>query len=218
MIKAIIFDMDGVLLDSEPLHMAAMNMVLAPLGHAVAAEEYVRYIGDSSENTWQGIAVARGLADPVASYMARYDEAVVAVVVAQAAPMPGLLPLLADLQTAGVPLAVGSTSSRRWVEASLAAIGVRAAFAAVVSAEEVAHGKPAPDIFLRAAALLGVPPAACVVLEDSPRGLQAARAAGMFAVALRRPDLLLAPALDSQAADLVVPSLDAFRAWWHRQP
>ncbi len=212
-LAAVIFDMDGVLLDSEPLHMAAMNAVLAAHGHAVDEAEYVGYIGDSAAHAWQAIVARRGLPEPVAAYVARYDDAVCAVVAAQAVPMPGLLPLLDDLRARGIPLAVGSTSPRRWIDVSLAAIGVRAYFDAVVGGDQVARGKPAPDVFLRAAALLGVAPAACVVLEDSPRGLQAAQAAGMVAVALQRPDLALGPRPALAAAALVVASLAAFQAW-----
>ena len=212
-IQAIIFDMDGVLLDSEPLHHEALNAVLAPLGQRVDDAEYSAYIGDTSRNTWTTLAAQRALPEPVDSYMARYDDAVCTIVAAQAVPMPGLRPLLADLRAAGVPLAVGSTSPRRWIDVTLATIGIRAAFAAVVSSQEVAHGKPAPDIFLRAATLLGIAPARCLVIEDSARGLQAARAAGMFVVALQPGG----SGPTAPPADLVVPSLAAFHAWWRAQ-
>jgi HAD superfamily hydrolase (TIGR01509 family) len=211
-IQAIIFDMDGVLIDSEPLHHAAMNAVLAPLNHTVEDPEYRTYIGASSAYAWERIVAARRLPDPPATYMARYDEAVCAVVAEQGVPMPGLLPLLADLRAAGVPLAVASSSAARWVEVTLGCIGVRDDFAVVVSGEQVTRGKPAPDIFLRAAALLGVDPAHCLVIEDSPRGLEAARAAGMFAVALQAAPL--PPGAPPPAADLVVASLPEFHAWW----
>jgi len=211
-IQAIIFDMDGVLIDSEPLHHAAMNAVLAPLNHTVDDPEYRTYIGASAAYTWEQIAAARRLPDPPDAYMARYDEAVCAVVAEQGVPMPGLLPLLADLRAAGVPLAVASSSAARWVDVTLGCIGVRDYFAVVVSGEQVARAKPAPDIFLRAASLLGVEPARCLVIEDSPRGLEAARAAGMFAVALQVEPL--PPGAPPPAADLIVASLPEFHAWW----
>jgi HAD superfamily hydrolase (TIGR01509 family) len=214
-IQAIIFDMDGVLIDSEPLHHAAMNAVLAPLHHRVDDAEYRIYIGASAAYTWEQIAAAHRLPDPPAAYMARYDEAVCAVVAEQGVPMPGLLPLLADLRAAGVPLAVASSSPARWVEVTLGCIGVRDYFAVVVSGEQVAHSKPAPDIFLRAASLLGVTPSGCLVIEDSARGLEAARAAGMFAVALQVEPL--PPGTPLPAADLLVASLPEFHAWWQER-
>jgi HAD superfamily hydrolase (TIGR01509 family) len=212
---AIIFDMDGVLLDSEPLHMIAMNQVLAAHGHAVDEAEFNTFVGASSDETWAALARARGLPDDAALYIARYSDAVATVLEQQATPMPGLLPLLADLRAAGMPLAVGSTSPLRWIEVSLRRCGIRDYFTAIVSGEMVARPKPAPDIFLRAAELLGAPPARCLVIEDSGRGLEAARAAGMFAVALRRPEA--GHALDVTRADLVTPSLPAFHAWWRAQ-
>jgi len=216
-LQAIIFDMDGVLLDSEPLHLIAMQRVLAAAGQRLDEAEYRDYIGDTVEGAWRLICVRRRLPDPPPVYMARYDAAVVAVVAEAAVPMPGLLPLLADLRAAGVRLAVGSTSPGHWITASLAAIGATAYFAACVGGDQVAHHKPAPDTFLRAAALLAVPPAACAVIEDSARGLLAARAAGMRAVALQVPGALTHSPIPRAAADLSVPSLAAFHAWWQAQ-
>jgi HAD superfamily hydrolase (TIGR01509 family) len=213
-IQAIIFDMDGVLLDSEPLHFIAMNRALADEGAEIAEDEYRGYIGDTARNAWAAIIARRGLPAPIETYLARYTAAVVAVIAEGAEPMPGLLPLLADLRAAGVPLAVGSSSPRPWVTVSLDAIGVRDYFAEIVSGEMVAHSKPAPDIYLRAAEGLGVDPAGCLVIEDSALGLAAARAAGMFAVALRPPAHGLAAPPDVRDADLVVDSLADFHAWF----
>jgi beta-phosphoglucomutase-like phosphatase (HAD superfamily) len=83
-----------------------------------------------------------------------------------------------------------------------------------VGGDQVARHKPAPDVFLRAAALLGVDPAACVVIEDSLRGIQAAHAGGMFAVALQVPGAMVHSAIPPEAADLSVTALAEFHAWW----
>ncbi len=215
-IRAVIFDMDGVLVDSEPLHLKAMRAVLEAEGHTLDTAEYVQYIGDSARNTWETIRGRRGLSGSLEDYLARYDDAVCAVIAAEAVPMPGLLPLLDLLRADGVPLAVGSTSPQRWVTVTLAALGVADSFQAVAGRDMVAHGKPAPDVFLRAADLLGVPPTACLVVEDSPRGLQAARAAGAFVVAFRPGGQSLQAPGEAGPADLVVDSLPALGAWWRR--
>lgn len=213
-IHAVIFDMDGVLLDSEPLHHAAMNAVLALHGHFVEDAEYSSYIGDSSENAWRAVTARRGLPGNLADWLARYDDAVCAVVSKCGEPMPGLPALLEDLRRDGIPMAVASSSPMRWVETSLDRIGVRSYFRVLVGGEMLLRPKPAPEIFLRAALILGVQPAYCVVIEDSPRGLEAAREAGMFVVALQPDQSYLAPTLDQPDADLVVHSLAAFHAWW----
>jgi len=213
-LRAIIFDMDCVLLDSEPLHHAAMNAVLAPHGERVDDPEFTSYIGSGARETWQAVLDRRGLPGPLEPWITEYDEAIIRIVRAQGVPMPGLLPLLDDLRAVGVPLAVASSSARAWIDATLATIGVRDYFAVVVSGTEVTHPKPAPDVFLRAAELLGVAPAGCAVIEDSPRGLEAARAAGMFVVALQAGWYHTGPALVPPDADLVVNSLAAFHGWW----
>ncbi|MGI8587142.1 MAG: HAD family hydrolase [Chloroflexia bacterium] len=213
-IRAVIFDMDGVLLDSEPLHHAAMNAVLASYGYSVEDAEFSDYIGDSSENAWRAVISRRALPGDLADWVARYGDAVCAVISECGAPMPGLQALLEDLRQDGIPMAVASSSPMRWVETSLDRIGVRSYFRALVGGEMLLRPKPAPEVFLRAALMLGVQPSGCLVIEDSPRGLEAAREARMFVVALQPGWSYLAPPLNPPDADLVVNSLVAFHAWW----
>jgi HAD superfamily hydrolase (TIGR01509 family) len=125
-------------------------------------------------------------------------------------PMPGLRPALARLAAAGLPLAVASSGTRAYVGHVLDRLGVAGAFAAVVSGEEVAEGKPAPDVYLLAAGRLRADPAACVAVEDAPHGIAAARAAGMRVVAVPHARTR---ALDLSRADVVVADLEAAADW-----
>ncbi len=99
-------------------------------------------------------------------------------------PMPGVLALLDALAEAGTPCAVASNSDRPWVDRVLDITGLTSRFQTIATADEVEHPKPAPDVYLLAASRLGVPPQHCAAFEDSPRGLAAAHAAGMFTVAV----------------------------------
>jgi HAD superfamily hydrolase (TIGR01509 family) len=124
---------------------------------------------------------------------------------------PGLVDLLDYLDGRGLARAVGSSAWRRTVEGYLGSMGLLPRFQAIAAGDEVANGKPAPDVFLLAARRLGVAPEGCLVLEDSEAGIQGARAAGMAAIMV--PDLK-APAPETIAlADAILPSLDAVRRW-----
>jgi HAD superfamily hydrolase (TIGR01509 family) len=122
---------------------------------------------------------------------------------AEAAPMPGAAELVRELRGRGVPVAVASNTPGRLVRAALAAADVAQLFEVVVTADGVAEPKPSPDVYLRACELLGASPAAAIGLEDSPTGVAAARAAGMYVIGVPSfPGVLL------DEADLVAPTLE----------
>jgi len=182
---AVIFDLDGVLLDSEPIYLAATNSVLAREGQYLSPEENARYIGVRFRDMLADIIPRMGLAHDADFYIEETREAVLLAFGGPLVPPPGARELIERLADHGVPRAVGSSSVHSWVDQVLANLGVRQHFPIVVGGDEVAHGKPAPDIFLRCAELLGVPPARCAVIEDSANGVLAARRAGMTAIGLR---------------------------------
>lgn len=184
---AVIFDLDGVLIDSEPIHFATMQQILAAEGRDVDAATYSLYVGMSLEATWEDLCGRLRLRHPPTYYQEIYLPLIAEALSVPLDPRPGATGLVAVLQSTRKPFAVASSSKRAWVETSLRAIGLREAFAVVVSADDVTRAKPDPELFLRAAALLGVEPARCLVIEDSPHGVQAARAAGMDVVAVRTP-------------------------------
>jgi len=205
--RAVIFDLDGVLWDGEPLYHEAFNVVLAPLGHHVSEDDYRKVIGQSVEACWEWMCERFKLTEPAASFLPAYDRAVLRLLERPAEPLPGVRPLLGELRRLGVPVAVASSSLRPWVDATLRGLGLEDRFDATVSASEVAAAKPAPDLYLAAAGRLGVPPQRCLAVEDTLAGLRSAKAAGMFAVQLRAASTALPPLED---ADLVLESLAGF--------
>jgi HAD superfamily hydrolase (TIGR01509 family) len=205
-IEAVVFDMDGVLIDSEPVWERVRRRLVADRGGRWAADAQDRMMGMSTGEWSAYLAADFGIAGLTA------QQAAAEVIAAMAVEYSGHLPLLpgavdAVRALAGRwPLAVASSSPRALIETVLATAGLADAFAAVVSSEEVARGKPAPDVYLAAADRLAVAPALCAAVEDSSNGLRAAVAAGFAVIAIPRPEY--PPATDALAsARLVLPSL-----------
>jgi HAD superfamily hydrolase (TIGR01509 family) len=183
--QAVIFDLDGVLLDSEPLHHCAANAVLTEDGHRpLSVAEYTRYLGLTDDDMWRDLRAVRDLGQPHEDYLRRFDSHVLAEYRKHAIVAPGAVELLDWLTACELPLAVASSSRAQWVETCLDAIGLRRYFDRVVSGDMVARGKPDPEIFLVAARQLRAQPARCVVFEDSPAGVTAASRAGMYTIAV----------------------------------
>ncbi|MBI3954303.1 MAG: HAD family phosphatase [Chloroflexi bacterium] len=210
-VRAVIFDMDGVLTDSEPFYHEAHNLVLGELGLALSEEENRQILGTTVEHSWRWIAQRFQLPGPLDGWLARYDRAVIEVLSAKAQPSPGLYRLLELLEARRLPLGLASSSQASWVRAILQKLGVEERFKVVISGEMVAHGKPAPDIYLLVARGLGVEPQGCLVFEDTPVGISAARAAGMQVVAVETPSTA---GMDLSQAHHVVSSLARFDPAW----
>ena len=185
--RAIIFDMDGVLVDSEPLFHDAINRLLTQEGAEPVSEgeNQETLLGTTIEETWRRLKASRALPLPVESYMGRYDGMVREMMMQELAPQPGVRELIGVCRERGLPIAVASSSRHSWVDLKLAAIGLTGAFDLVVGGDDVTNGKPAPDIYLKAAAGLGLPPGECIAIEDSPVGIAAAGAAGIYTIAVR---------------------------------
>ena len=202
-LEAVIFDLDGVLVDSEPVHRRASRRLFAP--RHLAEVEYARFIGVAVEPYMEWARERFGLDDPVERLVERYGEAVTAEIEAGALPpLDGARELIEASRARGLRAAVGSQSIAAWVEATLQSAGLDGLFDAVVSGDEVERGKPAPDVYLLAAERLGVAPERCVAIEDSPAGLQSAAAAGMLVVQSRQASSAAEP---QALAQLVVGSL-----------
>ncbi len=205
-IKAVIFDLDGVLVDSEPAHQAASRRLVAPA--VMTDEEYGAFVGSSIEAfmAWVQERFLPGLT--IEEIVACYDALVLAELRDHPPPaFDGAPELLAALRGQGLPLAVASQSLPAWVEVTLSGACLTAYFDAVVTASEVAQHKPAPDLFLLAAHRLGVEPRACLVVEDSPPGVAAGVAAGMVVVQSRQGSMAPPP---QAGAHRVIGTLRAF--------
>lgn len=183
--RAVIFDMDGVLLDSEPLHHQAVNHILASESNEpLTVRDYVPFMGTTDEYTWSDLIRRFGLSRTVESYCKQYDRTVLDLYRSHSQISPGAAELVNEIRARGLALAVASSSRREWVETCLTALGIREAFDLVITGDMVERGKPDPEIYLLTARCLGVPPESCVAIEDSPNGVASAIAAGMFTTAV----------------------------------
>lgn len=210
--RAVLFDCDGVIADSEPLHLRAFQDVLGPLGITITPAEYAaRYLGFDDRGVFTEALRAHGrpaIAGTIAALMEDKAERFRRVLEAAARIYPGVVSLVRAL--AGLPLAVVSGALREEIEIILRQAGIRDAFTAIVAAEDVRAGKPDPEGFLRGLAALRnvagtLAPDECLVVEDSLAGLEAARAAGMRCLAVTNS---YAASELHPLADLVVTTLD----------
>lgn len=181
----VVFDLDGTLVDSEPNYYEAGRRLLARYGVTdFSWEHHTRFIGIGTRETLTVLRSEYGIEAPVDELLAGKNALYLELAGSSTEVFPEMRKLVERLHGAGVPMAVASGSSRAAIGAVLAVTGLDAYIPLYVSAEEVPHGKPAPDVFLEAARRLGADPADCVVLEDAAPGAAAARAAGMRCVAI----------------------------------
>jgi len=205
---AIIFDMDGVIVDSEPLHELAFRQIFDAMGYGEThGMDFTAYLGRSDRALWVDFVAKHAPPQPLEELLAWKQRHFIEIL-RDRRPIFGPVPALVEELSARWPLAVASGSLHPVIDEVLALRGLRRFFPVVVSVQDVARGKPAPDVFLRAAALLGQPPGACVVLEDSAAGVTAAQAAGMRVIAITNT----LPAAQLGHADAVVDSYAAVRA------
>lgn len=213
-LEAVVFDFDGILIDSETPEYESHRRIFARCGVSLTPDEWCGQIGtwtDGHDERWFRELCGRAETAPDRdAYHAEkrriFDE------VAPAVPMRGIIELLAALADAGIATAIASSSPAAWVERGAATLGIREFFDAVVTGDEVARRKPAPDIYLLAARRLGVDPANAVAIEDSGPGIAAARAAGLKTVAIphwltERHDLTGADLRVTHAGELTLAAL-----------
>ncbi len=204
---AVVFDMDGLLLDTEPLAARAWSEAARPLGVPFDAALALRMVGSHFADCSAMVRAHYPADYPVDALLAGWHAAYDAICARDGVPvMAGALDLLDWLEEMGVPRAVATSTRRARACERLAGAGLLPRFDVVVGGDEVARGKPAPDIYLEAARRLAMPPARCLALEDSAPGVRAALAAGLAVCMV--PDLVeLSPELAAAGA-LVVRSLD----------
>jgi HAD superfamily hydrolase (TIGR01509 family) len=204
-VTAVVFDCDGTLVDSEPLARSAWERALAPYGYAVTDADIEASVGLPYARVHAYFA-ERAALPPADDFWRAFSGELFALIDGGLVVFEDAVQALRDLRARGVPLAVASSSPRERLRRTLARAGLDGAFDVTVAGDEVAHGKPAPDMFLVAAERLGVRPGECVAVEDSPPGVAAAVAAGMATLAVCR-----APGTEASlaAADRVVDVVTA---------
>ena len=215
-IRGAIFDMDGVLTDSEPLINAAAVAMFKELGLAVQPDDFLPFVGTGEDRYLGGVAGKYRFPIDLPAAKRRTYEIYLGLVPSQLHAFPGAQDLVRACRQASLRVAVASSADRIKIIANLEKIGLPVEeWDAIVTGEDVEAKKPAPDIFLKAAAGLGLGPAECVVVEDAVNGVQAAKAAGMRCVAvaqtfpvelLQAADLLRARIAEVSAADLLGPA------------
>jgi HAD superfamily hydrolase (TIGR01509 family) len=205
---ALLFDFDGLILDTETCTYETVAAIFAEHGEVLDLGWWHSILGTADRPHWVGVLAAQvGRRLDHEALVAQREERRLAIL-HELPVCAGVVDLLDAADACGVPAAVVSSSASDWVDGHLVRLGLRPRFAEVVTKDHVGgdhrRTKPAPDLYLTAAAVLAVEPSACVVLEDSPNGVAAGRAAGMAVVAVPGP---MTAGLDFAAADLVVASL-----------
>jgi beta-phosphoglucomutase family hydrolase len=207
MTKGFIFDMDGVIIDSEPLYLENVKQILADLDTPITHKELFTYVGISSHEMWQIIKQRHSLPQDVDWLVNREQHQVVETFqqVDNLTPMTGIRQLIKFLQQNNFNLGLASSSPRRIIELILHKLQLFDYFNVTVSGEEVKHGKPHPEIFLTCAARLGLKPEQCIVLEDSSPGIAGAKSAKMTTIGFANPN---SGNQDLSQADYHTASLD----------
>jgi beta-phosphoglucomutase family hydrolase len=203
--KACIFDMDGVIIDSEPMHFEIDLIMTRQLGLNLTHEDLEKYVGMTNPAMWRLIKQVHSL-EPAVDELIRLQMDMKLRILKERdeKPIEGIVSLLQALKRAGYPIGLASSSPIRFIQAVLEKLELQHYFSVVVSGEEVTQGKPAPDVFLKAAQLLQVQAKHCAVIEDSRNGVAAAKAAGMACIGFLNPN---SGQQDLSRADLIVDSI-----------
>ncbi len=202
---AILWDVDGVLIDSAEQHREGWQLLASENNLPYTDEAFWAHFGRRNSDVIPAMFGIHGPPERIASLADRKEALYRELLAREARPLPGAKELMAAIHVAGYRQALGSSAPEANIHLIVSLLGLEPYLTGWVSGESVAHGKPAPDIFLAAAERCGVPPARCLVIEDAPAGIQAAHAGGMRALAVRRAGHAAPSGLD--AAEHVADSL-----------
>lgn len=186
--RAIIFDMDGVLIDSEPLHQLAEKKLLKTFGVEVDTEELLQYMGRSTQKLLNDFIEAYHLDVNYSTLLEKHKANLIDIFSMQVQTIKGIPEFITVLESYDIPCALASSSNLQLIQTVLNHFSWQERFTQVVSGEEIIHGKPAPDIFLETAKRLAIPPNNCIVIEDSNAGVRAGKAAGMRTIGFHSPN------------------------------
>lgn len=186
-IKGIIFDLDGTLVDSEPNYYKSDKKLFDEYGIALTEEMNNKYIGIGSQDMMKDIKEIFNIHESIEILVAKKNQYYIDIAKENTMVFPEMLKFLQLLKKNNFPMAVASGSSPEIIEMILSITNIKPYFDVLLSAEEVKRGKPAPDIFIETAKLLGISPDHCLVLEDSQYGVEAAKRAGMYCISIPFP-------------------------------
>ena len=200
--KLIIFDVDGVLLDSETLYMEMNQILFQQLGADINYSEYQTFIGISGTKMWTYIKEKSGLTQSVEELIALEKELKhITLKAADLVPTVGVVDFLEFLTQRGYTISIASSGLKKNIALILQKLGIEKYFDFIVSGEQVAKGKPEPDIFLAVASHYHINPNDCIVIEDSKNGVAAAKAANMYCIGYYNPN---SGNQDLSKADLII--------------
>ncbi len=201
--------MDGVLIDSEPFHLIINKRIFGELGINVSFEEYQTFIGTTFEYMWSTLKEKYGLPQSVAELVHMQASGITEYLKNEKVDaIKGVIDLLSLIKKENIKIGVASSSPKEVIELVINKLGISNYFRAIVSGEDFEKGKPAPDIFLEAARLLDTKPLNCVVIEDSEKGVKAAKAAGMECVGFQNYNT---GDQDLNKADLIVDEYNSLK-------
>lgn len=208
MLTAVIFDMDGVIVDTEGLQSKSFEHVLTKHEVTPIYNEHgiVQEVGINARENWHRLKKLHKLEPEVESLYEQKEAAYEDLLSAGIKPMPGLIPLLELLREKGIKIAIASSSPLKHIKLVLTQLNLLDKFDALVSGDQVKNGKPAPDIFIAAARQLNVSTNECVVIEDAPTGVKAANSAGIKVIAVPNE---FTKKHNFDHADLTVPNLES---------
>jgi len=182
--SAVIFDMDGVLIDSEPLHQKVGLKMLRDLNIPINREMFLRFTGTTVLSMWEILVKENNLKQNPVELTVDYNRQIIEnlKVSSDVKLMDGVRDVLKNLKSKKIPIALASSSNKELIDEMLQKFSIEEYFDIIVSGSDVKHSKPHPEIFLMAAKKLGISPSKCIVVEDSTNGTIAAKHAGMFCV------------------------------------
>ncbi len=183
-ISAVIFDLDGIIVDSEPLQLESFNQILSQYRVSLTPLEFKQYVGTTQPFIFGELKKRYTIGESIEALIERKKAVYLRLVKEKMQPKEGLVELASWLQRKGVRTGIASSSPPADILAILDLLGLGGLFERVVSAFGLPHSKPFPDVYLKAAAELGVPPETCLALEDSGYGVEAAKRAGMVCIAV----------------------------------
>jgi beta-phosphoglucomutase family hydrolase len=215
MIQTVIFDLDGVIIDSEPVHFKLEKQMLEELKIAVSFEEHSSYVGMSSENMWEAIASKHNLTYCPEELVEKKHSLYINHLIREKNlyPIPKVAGLIKELYKNNFKLIIASSSPPEVIDAVLKKFNLSNYFMATVSGTKLTHSKPHPEIFLRAAEIAKCKPQECVVIEDSENGVTAAKAAGMKCIGFSNPN---SGAQNLNEADVIIKSFEELNVGFMR--